>query len=467
MKNKKLFIMLMLTFILIQPVLDVVTALQLRNSDSSFTIGIILRMVYMLAMGIWIALEAIASKKARLYFTYLVGLAILLLANFSVNLPIKEPYHLIAEFTFYSKIIYVHILFFGFLLIFEDMKKKRSDLNKQLVKYLLIPSLIISAVFIIAQLTGTSFRNYTFNKEGYSGWFYAGNEIGAIMAILLPITALFATQRTKTLNESINWIPFVFLSLSLLALGTKVGYLSIIVVLLSILIGSLIMYFWKNKTEEKSKLKTNFITSFCLLIILAVATPFTPVFGNMFAHLDILGIQFSKDEYKMFSGGSSTIDSVKKNEDQAVTGNQLENLIFSSREQYKVDYQHQFSKATISQKTVGMGYGGNYHKTKDGEVKMIEMDFHDWFYAFGILGFAYIMLPFLWFSAQYIIRFVTSLKTNFDYYHILTGISLLMAISIAYSAGHVLTAPAASIYFTFLFASMIVSSEKKSKVIVG
>ena len=44
-------------------------------------------------------------------------------------------------------------------------------------------------VFIIclAQLTRTQFTSYTFDKLGHAGWFYAANEIGAILAITSPL----------------------------------------------------------------------------------------------------------------------------------------------------------------------------------------------------------------------------------------------------------------------------------------
>ena len=54
----------------------------------------------------------------------------------------------------------------------------------------------------------------------------------------------------------------------------------------------------------------------------------------------------------------------------------------------------------MSQKLLGMGYAGNfkYNEQKQPDPKLIEMDFHDWFYDFGIIGFVLLMIPFIYYG---------------------------------------------------------------------
>ncbi len=458
MDLKKTNIMLALVaFIIIQPLIDVMTTASIIFIDLPITIGVVIRLAYLGAMAAWIVYAATKSKRAKLYLLYLSGFALLVVINFVTNMAVKEPFFAGEELTFYTKVVYFHVLFFGFLLLIEALAKNGSDTKKQLVNYFLIASGTISAVFVIAQLTGTSLANYARSKEGWTGWFYAGNEIGAAMAILLPITALYAVNKTTSIKGIVHWLPFVFLSLSMLALGTKVGYGGILIVLLSVLVGSVIMLLWKKKNEEKQIIKANALVSLILLGALTFTTPFTPVFGNMFAHFDILGISFEKPPivYDKFGDVIEEPDG----ENTGISAEQFEKLVFSSREQYAANYKEQFSEAPLIQKLFGMGYAGNYEQPERHKpLKMIEMDFHDWFYAFGIIGFFYMMAPIIYFASKYIWHFITNFKTSFSYFGILTGVAFLIGIGISFTAGHVLTAPSVSIYLAFLFAVLIVLS---------
>ncbi len=461
LKQHRIMIALV-AFILIQPLVDVLTTASILYTSLPLTIGVVIRLAYMAIMAGWIVHAATKSKRAKYYLFYLVGFAALVFVNFGMNMVIKEPFLIVEEITFYTKAVYFHVLFFGFLLLLESLRESGSDHKQMLINYLLIVSGMISAVFVIAQITGTSLTNYARSKEGWTGWFYAGNEIGATMAILLPITAIYAVYKSTTLKKAVvHWIPFIFLSISMLALGTKVGYAGIAIVLATVFIGSIIMLFMKGGQDDRQIVKANALFSPILLAVLIVVTPFTPVFGNMFAHFDILGISFDSTSVELDEFG----EEIPPEEDTGplFTGEQIENLVFSSREQYKMDYQSQFEAAPVMQKLFGMGYAGNYEMPeRHKQLKMIEMDFHDWFYAFGILGFLYMMAPILYFSGKYVWQFIKDLQNRFNYFGMLTGIAFLIGIGIAYTAGHVLTAPGVSIYLAFLLAVLVVTSNEES-----
>lgn len=462
LKQHRLMIALV-AFILIQPIIDVLTTGSILYTSLPLTVGVIIRLAYLAIMAGWITYAATKSKRAKYYLLYLIGFAALVITNFGINMMVKEPFLIVEELTFYTKIVYFHVLLFGFLLLLEALRENGSDSKKMLVNYFVIVSAMISAVFIIAQVTGTSLTNYARSKEGWTGWFYAGNEIGATMAIILPITAIYAVQKSTTLKQAaIHWLPFILLSISMLALGTKVGYAGIVIVLLTVLVGSILLLVLKSQQEDRKNVKVNTLFSTILLVIVLVVTPLTPVFGNMFAHLDILGISLEKPPVEFDEFGEEVIP--EEDTGPLFTGEQIENLVFSSREQYKADYRRQFDEAPLLQTVFGMGFAGNYEQPERHKpLKMIEMDFHDWFYAFGLLGFIYMMAPIIYFSGKYLWEFITNIKTRFNYFGMLTGISFLIGIGIAYTAGHVLTAPAVSIYLAFLLAVLVVTSDTQFK----
>src|SRR5690606_33555748 len=226
--NRNKILLAILAFLVLQPIIDVLTTASIFLIDTSLTIGVIARtafMIVMLGLLLWLSRT---SKFSRILTVYLVGLAIILGINIAVNLQVKDPYYLFQELKFFNKIIYFHIVFAGLLVAYKELKEASFDIAEKTTKYFWLSGMIIGIVFIVAQITGTSLSNYSHTKTGFTGWFFAGNEIGAIMAIVLPIMALYATDKTTSLKKPWAWIPFLLLSLGMLALGTKVGYGGII-----------------------------------------------------------------------------------------------------------------------------------------------------------------------------------------------------------------------------------------------
>jgi len=247
----------------------------------------------------------------------------------------------------------------------------------------------------------------------------------------------------------------VLLSIGMLALGTKVGYGGIIIVHLSVLIGSLIMLFFMKK--KTANVKSNLLISAVLTVILVVITPATPVYENMFAHLGSFGINFGDAVERPGEEAPVEGEPGFEPEEPVITNDQVQNLIFSSREKYKEVMKDDFYSSPISQQLFGMGFAGNYEPQLPGKTpKMIEMDFHDWFYSFGFIGFIYLMAPFVYFAGKYLIHFIRNIKTHFTYFYVLYGVAFLLGIGIAYTAGHVLTAPAVSIYLAAILAMLVV-----------
>ena len=110
-----------------------------------------------------------------------------------------------------------------YFLAFNSLKT-RLKLEDKLLKNILTASLIINFIMIVSIATSTSLTSYDYSKIGYTRWFYAGNEIGAIIATIFPLVLLYTIKQTKTLKDLIKWIPTILMIFSLLAVGTKVGY---------------------------------------------------------------------------------------------------------------------------------------------------------------------------------------------------------------------------------------------------
>ncbi|MEK4027848.1 MULTISPECIES: O-antigen ligase family protein [Bacillaceae] len=455
MLNQKTFLLLLI-FLVLQPVIDVMTTASLMILNVNLTVGVIVRVLYMAVILLILLKLAFSSRLAKKYIFYLIGLAVVIGINIAVNMNLKDPYFLFKELKFYNKVIYFPILFLGFNMLYLQLKKQRVPLIEKTTAYFLYSSIIISAVFIVSFLTGTSLSNYSHTKIGFTGWFFAGNEIGAIMAIILPVTAVYAIEKTKSFKTSYYWIPFILLSISMLFLGTKVGYGGIVIVLIAACISLLIIYLTKERTK---KTRANMLVSLLLLAALAVSTPFTPVFNNMYAHLGILNIDINKEEPKKEVTEEPEEEPEDTQQEPTITEEQLQNLVFSSREKYLADFKQDFAEAPVLQKMFGMGFAGNYEMPEPGkEPKMIEMDFYDLFFSLGIIGFLYLIAPLLYYAVRFIIYFVSQIRETFTIPYVMYGVGFILALGIATTAGHVLTAPAVSIYVAALMSMLMVHS---------
>ena len=344
-------------------------------------------------------------------------------------------------------------------LVLEHFRKSNIDYKKLFLKVLVASSVTIGIVMIVSILTNTSLSSYDYTKIGYVGWFYAGNEIGAICAIILPILSYYAISKTSTIKKAYTWIPFILVGYSLIMFGTKVGFLSLFAVLSVSIIILLIAILSKKNQPIKKKLQLNFSITLVLFLVLVISTPFTPIYKNTFAHLSLLGIEINQPE----DINNSTESKPPKNEhtigNTTINSDQIENLILSSRELFLESHKEFYKEAPLSQKLFGMGYGGNFTQ----EPKMIEMDYHDIFFSLGIIGSLLYFLPFIY-AGFFIIRFFFFfLKMMFTPKYALLLSSVMLILGIAFLAGHVFTAPAVSIYVGCIFAFILTDLKAKTK----
>ena len=433
------FEIFLLIFITLQPIIDVLTTISLQFLSDAATFGIFLRFSVMFACMVYILLDQVKNRKGSILI-YLVGLAIVLVVNLIVNYLMKDQFILMDEVKFLGKIVYAQIMLFTYLIFFKKVGKSSVH---HFIKYILYALLVYDLVMIISIATNTSLTAYDWTKIGYTGWFYAANDLGAILAILFPICLMIAIKRTISLSSIYHWVPVLLTAFSLLMLGTKVGYGALLIGLLAAVVTCWISWFRKRDKD----FFTNGIISVVLFFVLILITPFTPFFTNTFAHMQLLGINFDNPVET-----NPDAQGAQKKTKPHVNKKQVENLILSSREEYLAEHQRQFAEAPLAQKLFGMGYSGNYSK----EPKMIEMDFYDLFYSLGIIGFIAYIGSFLFILLKTATAFLKNLKLIFEPNYIFILVALLLGLGISYTAGHVLTAPSVSIFFGAIIALLYV-----------
>lgn len=468
----------LLFFIILQPVLDLLTSLSIVLLKSNATVGILVRFLIMAVGGIYILIQA-KEKENRKFLIYLILLAVVLGIGFINNKLVKNPIVLGEEVKFVAKALYIYIMLGSYILALKSLKKK-VNISDKVRNSIVYSTLIINAIMVISISTSTDFGSYQWMKVGSRGWFYAGNELGSILAIIFPIVVLYSIQKTKSVKHVLYWIPSLLMIYSLIQVGTKVGMGSIGATLAAAIGIIVLQLLFDRRNPNKRSLVLNGLIAIFLLAGVVGTFKMTPLAQNMGIHNNYLSEQNvaqqgqKEKEIKEKIKKEEKQHKVEKPEEKAKVEAEVkkelekeqkkenqENLIFSGRQVYEERHKQFFKEAPTSQKLLGMGYAGNfkYNEQKEPDPKLIEMDFHDWFYAFGIIGFALMMIPFIYYGVRILLAFVTRFKEIFNVKYGMITASLVLALGIAYIAGHILTAPGVGIYFVVVLACLIVDLE--------
>lgn len=449
------FTIFLMVFVMLQPLLDLTTSFTLLILNLNVTPGIIIRFLIMIVSAFYI-LFAAKEKSNRKFLYYLIALAIFFGVHLGVNFVVKEQFSLLSELKSIAKIVYYVEMLFAFIIAFKYLKAK-GTLERYFPLNVSIAVWIINFIMLISTLTGTGIRSYNgLYKDGHSGWFFAANELGTLLAIVFPIILWLAIKKTTSFKKSYHWVQVILTGYSLFSIGTKVGFLAVIIGLVLAIVGMLLEWM-KNKEKP---LKQNYLINLVILIVLTIGTafamPYLPAFTNTTAHLQSLEDGQSKDKDKDSTSVNESIDSSSEEdlfgENEGPSKTLLDGVVYSGRDGFLKMHQEFFNRAPVSQRIFGMGYAGNYEESP----KIIEQDFHDVYYQFGFLGSILILIPLIYYGVLILLSVIKNLTYFLSVKYILIAVSLTIGIGIAYLAGHMLTAPAVSTYFSLILGYLIV-----------
>lgn len=411
-QSKKIKNQLLLIFLYCQPFLDVLTSLQNHFFNSFITVGVTCRIVFLLIILILFIKEKRNLKDYIYFFFYAVYIGLYIYLTIQKKGYSILPYELKNMF---------HILYCPITLYTLNKLSPKHINEKHFINIYFIYLLLL----VIPGITGTSFEGYKEGKTGIIGWFYATNEISAILCILMPF--IFHYLLKEKGDKRIKIILFLLLSYATLNIGAKMTVITfgLLIVLYGI---QIYIKWWKQKDYKKIS-----IISSLLIIMIAIGLmilPRTSIYYNMKLHLNFLEIHSLND---------------------AMTSDQfIDHFIFSQRLSFLKETHKNYKQASLSEKLLGIGYIENYNTSNENR-KTIEMDYFDIFYRTGIIGTILFLYPFL-----DIIKNRTSQK-NRTY-----QLSIFLSLFIAGFAGHVLVSPAVSIYLIIMILNLnLIYKEKK------
>ncbi|MFC0525295.1 O-antigen ligase family protein [Pontibacillus salicampi] len=412
-------------FILLQPILDMTAYINLPISEPIRVLTMGLGFIYILLLP--------NTRAKKFALGYIGVLALFMIASFANNFVFKDPFSLSVEMIYIIKTVYVLMMLIIYYFVFQSLSK-RTNWRNSVQKYVFISMSIIGVVMVVSSITGTGKRSYdALAKEGHSGWFFAANELSAILAMGFSVMLLYF-MRQSNIKTKLLYIPLLLSAIwGILTVGTKVGLGGLLMVLG---FGSLIAFvdIWKKKQWS------NAIIVPLLLAGTIAIIPFSAIGNNLGYTVTKMQEGNGADGTDPATGEDGSIDGPDRTE-------QAKELL-SGRNDFLRDKINQFEEANISQKTLGMGRGGNYEDVP----KLVEMDFIDWFFNYGVLGIIILALPIAFFGITIIKHLIETRFKVFDGETLLIGIAVGLGLGTAFLAGHVLSSPASGIYLVLFLA---------------
>lgn len=396
-------------FIFIQPILDLLSSLELNVLHIGISIGSIVRFIFMLLCLYYIFF----INKEKKYKYILSAIFIYILSFMSIILYYKGINILSYET---RNCLYVYFLPIILISIYLMLKNKAINIK---LSNLFIIYIIYIIFIIIPNITNTGFDSYYQSKVGSTGWFFSANSLGNLFCIIMPFIFYYL------INSKINIFIKILIIISSLyvfvSIGTKVPVIGLALCLLVHF-----TYYMINCVKyKKYNILFGCIGAFILGTILGIIMiPKTSFYKNLEIHRKYLKVNHY---YEVFTDYKL-----------------IDHFIFSQRLTFLKNTNNNFKKVSFNEKLLGMGYIENYATDKASD-KTIEMDYFEVFYRHGVIGsiiFYIIIIPFIF------IFFKT--KQERSLLNIEFKLSMVLILLLSLFSGHVLVTPSISIFVALI-----------------
>lgn len=418
---KKLYnIKVLQIFILLQPIIDIITSIMINEFNLAISLGMIVRFAFL-----FYALFYIFKNRDKKIMIYLGIWLLYIIINLIGNFIVKDNFNIITQGILLTKMVYFPLILLFFVLYFKNNKELDN-------KVFINVALLVGLSLVISYFTKTAYCSYENYENCYTkgvvAWFNSANEYGLILIALLGFTINEFVKKATIKNT----IAFFLIVIFLCALGTKTSYMGVIGVL-----SIYVIYYIISSFIDRKKLK-NFKKVLILILVvttIAISTNKLPISVN-------LSSNYNRALETAIIEGKSDEDLEK-----AVQ----ENMLFNGREDFININIFMYKNSSFFNKLFGLTTQENYY---DGDIydHIIERDFHDLVIFYGILGFCVeMLLPIylLFFIIKGIIK-KFSILLNDEV--VIFGIVTTVILAGSFIAGHLLFQPAVSLYFAYLIA---------------
>jgi hypothetical protein len=423
--NWEKFFMLLL---IINPIFDLYTGVYLNIATNIvnmrvydlLTPTLIVRMLILLVFALYIL--KLRDTKSIIYVS-LIGVVFVMTAI--GGFLFAEWYSLFAEITYIARFTYNIAIILVFWRVFQRINWPKEKILKYLNWVFALTSLIISGSILLAFAARMGFHTYgdRFGFRGSRGFFYSGNDVTAVLMVILPICFVTYMLMDKNLPRKQQYFYLLAPATAICALfliGTNTAYMAIIATVLTFLINALRH---KKKQQDKSRLQ-----SFGKIMLATVV-----VFGVMSAiSAANMWLEF-RDQIAILGDG--------------LIGRGIISLI--SGRDVKL-------AAALADYLAGNPYIWVFGVGRGSQLLTIEMDLFEVFIYYGVFGT--IIMTYLYLKLG--VGFLRKFTKQVDLYSVACFLAIGLTTGYLILAGHVLFTVTSGFYYALilLYAHLYLSS---------
>ena len=418
-----------LLLLFINPFIDILNGLYIymaetlsRSTFNNFyfqlTPVLVLRMGFLVLFAAYLLM--LRDKKAILTLIPIGAAWVLSLAG---EFLFAASFSLFTDLQYVAKFVYNLSILLVYFQVFQrsgmDKKAILGLLNRVVVFTLNVLSLSILFCYVIG--FGYSTYGDRFGYFGFRGIFYSGNDITAVLMLLLPFAIVYFFQmprKQKLWHTCYQAAAPASALTAMFLIGTKTAFLAIIIITITMLVYSLIV--WKKQGSPL------FFQRLILIILICIA-----ILGllMLFAQSNVLSdINKSLGHTGLLFGDNVGLTS----------------LVLSGR-QFKL-------RQAIEQYAAGGPFIWLFGVGRGSQQVIIEMDLFEVLAYYGIFGLAVMLWLYVKLGFMFMMRFFKKID--------LTGlacfVSLGMCVAYLIMAGHILFSVTSGLYFSLvlIYASL-------------
>ena len=197
---------------------------------------------------------------------------------------------------------------------------------------------------------------------------------------------LVVIYRRMEKKNVINFIAVIVLILASLEIGTKVPFISLILLICVVLYSCIVKL--PNRIERKVNIR-NLIATLITIVGILLVLPFSPIAYN-------LGNVYNIAIPNVFSLGNKQKPNTEPNKNLQ-TKEEVQTAVYSSRNVYLAENLEKYKDSNSIKKFFGIGYLREQPETKEiTELKLVEIDYYDIFICHGIVGAIVYLIPFIY-----------------------------------------------------------------------
>ena len=440
-------------YLFINPLLDIVngffisTNLKVGILDVEFvsTLGVtpslVIRMLFLLVFVLYIFLE----RDRRSILTAIpIGLAWVL--SIVSEYRWTGSMHFFIDAQYMARFCYNVVLLMVYTHVFSHRwGYDKQDLLASLDTVATYTLILLSVSILIPAMLGLGYNTYAdrLGYRGNRGFFYAGNDVTAIMALLMPLAIAKVLKGREETSRMSGKPKFLFLPAlgaalstnAMLIIGSKTAFIAIIFAYATLFVYILVDMI---RTKSLIKLKDFLFIVLIFLVIFLLLNLFSCLqvrkqiaeMGEPIGPFRISDILRYSGFFQAIQDSASATEIIAENEG-------FENAMFNGRQVKLAEQFGQFRSGGLFVWLFGLGRGSQ-------EV-IIEMDLFEVLCYYGVFG----LVAMLWLYVKLGFEFLKNFFKKFD----LTAFALLIGIGLTVGylviAGHVLFSVTSGFYFAF------------------